>query len=377
MATEIVPAQVPVYGDVISTCLSLITFGILAICLTRRIQPVNSWKSLSIASWLVIIIYIDSILFVFATAILSRGLGINESIQICEAAILVCLVCYMTTKVLIYYFLVEKAYIIRGSLRPRFKTKLWLFNFCGMIVPYVVVILLNFVYRIAYINGQGMCIIGMEKKSMFPLIIFDVLVNVYLTILFLVPLRQLYSYQNKRSTPLHRMALRTFLGSCATLISSVVNLTVLMVLRGEPAWICLMCCNADVLFSVVVLHWVTQIDNRPSATSTHSAGPRTNHTSQGMPRSRRGSTSWTEHGTVEQTNQGLKFASTMMTECAAGGDKSAVGDGRGSEDDILELREIRVRTDHKVEFDGASIREDSLTSMRAQSERGVSAEKMV
>ena len=33
-----------------------------------------------------------------------------------------------------------------------------------------------------------------------------------------------------------------------------------MVLKGEPAWVCLMCCNADVLFSVVVLHWVTSKD---------------------------------------------------------------------------------------------------------------------
>lgn len=41
------------------------------------------------------------------------------------------------------------------------------------------------------------------------------------------------------------MALRTFIGSCATLTSSVVNLTVLMILKGEPGWICLMCCNAD------------------------------------------------------------------------------------------------------------------------------------
>lgn len=41
----------------------------------------------------------------------------------------------------------------------------------------------------------------------------------------------------------------------------MVNLTVLMVLKGEAAWICLMCCNADVLFSVLVLHWVTSKDN--------------------------------------------------------------------------------------------------------------------
>ena len=36
------------------------------------------------------VIYIDSTLFVFVTAIISKGLGINESIQICEGAILLC-----------------------------------------------------------------------------------------------------------------------------------------------------------------------------------------------------------------------------------------------------------------------------------------------
>lgn len=34
-----------------------------------------------------------------------------------------------------------------------------------------------------------------------------------------------------------------------------------MILDGEKGWICLLCCNADVLFSVIVLHWVTAIDS--------------------------------------------------------------------------------------------------------------------
>lgn len=123
---------------------------------------------------------------------------------------------------------------------------------------------------------------------MLPLIIFDVAVNVYLTALFLVPLRQLYSYKSNSNTMLHTMALRTFIGSCATLTSSVANLTVLMVLKGEPGWICLMLCNADskpsplgrttrtkrpadsspstVLFSVLILHWVTSGDRTGQTT---------------------------------------------------------------------------------------------------------------
>ena len=89
--------------------------------------------------------------------------------------------------------------------------------------------------------------------------------QVYLTLLFVLPIRskyirsfflvqesltfpivlELYSYRHSVNGALRAIALRTFVGSCATLTSSVVNITVLMVLEGEPGWICMMCCNAD------------------------------------------------------------------------------------------------------------------------------------
>jgi len=118
----------------------------------------------------------------------------------------------------------------------------------------------------------------MQFRVMLPLIIFDASINLYLTLLFVIPLRSLYSYQSnsksKSRSPVYTIALRSFVGSLGTLTSSVVNLTVLMVLRGEAAWICLMCCNADVLFSVLVLHWVTARDGgqgRSAIGSNHSA----------------------------------------------------------------------------------------------------------
>lgn len=54
----------------------------------------------------------------------------------------------------------------------------------------------------------------------------------------------LYSYKNKDNN-VRTMAFRTFIGSCATLTSSVANLTLLMLLDGEPAWICFITCNAE------------------------------------------------------------------------------------------------------------------------------------
>lgn len=44
---------------------------------------------------------------------------------------------------------------------------------------------------------------------------------------------------------LRTMAVRTFIGSCVTLASSVSNITVMAALDGEPGWICLMLCNLD------------------------------------------------------------------------------------------------------------------------------------
>jgi hypothetical protein len=95
----------------------------------------------------------------------------------------------MTTKIIIYYFLVERAYIVRGSMQPRLKTKLWLFNCLFMILPYTVFVIMNFVWRITYINDKGVCIIGMQKIAMLPLITFEVVVNIYLTLLFIMPIR--------------------------------------------------------------------------------------------------------------------------------------------------------------------------------------------
>ncbi|EUC27088.1 hypothetical protein COCCADRAFT_78797, partial [Bipolaris zeicola 26-R-13] len=205
----------------------------------------------------IIVIYSDSALFIFATAIVVNGFGINSSQGICEGGILLCLICYMSTKVMIYYFLVEKAYIVRGGMKPRIQTKLWLFNCLFMLLPYIILVIMNFIFRINYINNKGVCIIGMRKISMLPLIIFEVIVNIYLTALFIIPLRGLHSYKNKLNPTLRRIAKRSFIGSITTLTISVVNLTAIAVLRGEPGWVCLMCCNIDILCCTLVLHWVT------------------------------------------------------------------------------------------------------------------------
>ncbi|KAK4226444.1 hypothetical protein QBC38DRAFT_228773 [Podospora fimiseda] len=268
----------PLTGMVISVILAMISLVIISAFLTQRYLAVKIWARLPFVQWIVFAIYADSFLFVFATGILQFGFGVGYSMSVCESAILLCLACYVTTKILIYIFLVEKAFIIRsGTKKLRMRSKLYLFNSFGMIGVYCVVVVLNFIYRITKVEN-GQCIIGMQRPAMIPLISFDLLVNIYLTLVFLIPLTRLYTYKNFQETPgsrrLRTVAIRTFVGCICTLTSSVVNLSVLMALDGEPGWVCLMCCNSDILFSAIVIQWVTSRDSTSSASNESQSASR-------------------------------------------------------------------------------------------------------
>ncbi|THZ00108.1 hypothetical protein D6C93_03766 [Aureobasidium pullulans] len=112
------------------------------------------------------------------------------------------------------------------------------------------------VYRIAYMNKKGVCIIGMQRNALIPTIVFDVFLNVWLTTLFLQPLRDCYSYKQQSSSRLRNVVVRTFVGSCATLALSITNLTVIAILDGEPGYICL----CLFLCTTLILHWVSSVD---------------------------------------------------------------------------------------------------------------------
>jgi hypothetical protein len=92
-------------------------YGKPAFELSRRYHPRNgvsnsltaqSRAMLNEVLAVVLGIFIDSFLFVFLTAVVSQGLGVNDSKAVCSAAISLCLAFYVTTKVMIYLFLVER-----------------------------------------------------------------------------------------------------------------------------------------------------------------------------------------------------------------------------------------------------------------------------
>ncbi|TLD29197.1 hypothetical protein PspLS_03459 [Pyricularia sp. CBS 133598] len=159
--------------------------------------------------------------------------------------------------------------------------EIYLINSFGMMGIYVIIIIMNFIFRVNFYD-DGTCVIGQSRFVLIPLIAFDAFINIYLTILFLIPLLRLYSVHLKVRRPytlvlhsakmaytapnlrLRRLAFRTFVGTCCTLASSVTNMTVLMILNGESSWLCFIACNSDVLFSALVIQWVTASDQTGS-----------------------------------------------------------------------------------------------------------------
>ncbi|KAF3926019.1 hypothetical protein ABW20_dc0108127 [Dactylellina cionopaga] len=260
----------PHASSIFSAVLPLFGVSVLALCFGRRTINMPKLTEVPLARWLILGVYLDSWLFVFSSTVLNSAFGLRSSVTACNAGILLCLICYLTTKI-IYFFLVEKVYIIRSKHKgPRRRDKMYLFNTIGMLFPYFIVIILTFVFRISELHSDGECYIGLRLVANIPLLVFDVIINVYLTSLFLIPLFGVCSF-DQASQKVRKMAKRTFWGSAATLISTVANLTTLVILRGhEPGWVCFACCNADVVFSAIVLHWVTTTDY--DSTPEHAEG---------------------------------------------------------------------------------------------------------
>ncbi|KAK1517620.1 uncharacterized protein CCOS01_11877 [Colletotrichum costaricense] len=225
---------------------------------------------------LVLFTYLFSCLFVFGSWVFQLLFLAELRMDFipCSAAGILCLTAYVVIK-LVYLFMVDKAHVIRGTTKSRLKSKLYVFNAFVMLAVYGIIATFNFVSRGSrYDKENDVCSIGLERTILLPVIFFDAVVNVYLTSLFLFPLLRLHSIQISMMKPwtmhentlhfsrvppnvrLRRLALRTFAGVIGTLAISIANLSVLVALEGEIVWLCLTCCNTDILFTAFVIHWI-------------------------------------------------------------------------------------------------------------------------
>lgn len=178
-------------------------------------------------------------------------------------------------------FLTERAHIVHGGTRKQDK-----FYWCnlGLIVGFAVIFVCCLIWKIAESTPDS-CIITIKRSLDVSFIVYDFVVNAFLTIQFLVPLLKSSSMQGriwrriKRLTGanlahqrnildmqpsaserrLYTLAKRTFIGGfCCTLITILANSVQVAVMYGkEEAWLCLSICSGDVVLNCIVLHLVS------------------------------------------------------------------------------------------------------------------------
>ncbi|KAJ7048125.1 hypothetical protein C8F01DRAFT_164512 [Mycena amicta] len=262
----------------LSACIHLLGVTILTLFLSLRVFPgalddTGSSRGIWVhPTWprlCVILVLLDSWLFLFSTGLLIFGVGLQMNQTSCAAGIYLCVLFYCTSKVLIYLFLTEKVYIVWGNGNRRLRSPTYLVC-VGSVALYTAVMLAMFFGRIEkFREGDGACVLGLKPTASLPLLSYDLYINLLLTTLFIYPI-----LRSKHSTPqMRRVALRTLMAAAVALTTSTVNIAVLTILKGsELGWVCLGSCGTDVIFNAAALFWVTSGRTQRSTLSGASGG---------------------------------------------------------------------------------------------------------
>lgn len=197
---------------VVSALVHFLGTAILTGCLTRRValedlDTLRGWRALSVARLTIILIFADSLAFLLLTGVLVHGIGLELSNASCSLAILSCIALYASSKVIIYFFLSERVWIVWSNIggtksealatigvigtkpvapsimsaRPptmtqRLKSRVYRFCFLN-VGAYVACFVLLLMYRIAHRRGgDGNCVIGLERRASLTLLSYDVCV---------------------------------------------------------------------------------------------------------------------------------------------------------------------------------------------------------
>jgi len=246
-----------VESNILSAIIHLLGVTILAHLISRQ-TILRGNLTLRDLSWLricVLLIFIDSWLFIFSSGVLI-GSGLERNDVSCSMGILLCIIFYGSSKLLIYTFLSERVYVVwQSSPQPRrLQSKAYvaclvaLFGFLGIVA-------VLFYGRISYISqDRYICYIGLKRPASIALLTYDFLVNAFLTGMFLWPVAR-SSFRNNR---VRRLAVRTLWSALIALTTSCVNILILTLMHGRQlGWVCLGSCGTDVIVNALAIYWVT------------------------------------------------------------------------------------------------------------------------
>ncbi|KAF9792595.1 hypothetical protein BJ322DRAFT_1030207 [Thelephora terrestris] len=245
--------------SVLSATIHLVGVTVLAHLISRR-TALRGTSTLRDVSWpwiCVLLIFIDSWLFIFSSGILILGSGLERNDVSCSMGILLCIIFYGSSKMLIYAFLSERVHVVwRPSPQSR-RLQCKAYVACvAALSGYLGVVAALFYGRISDLVGDEhvVCYIGLKKPASITLLTYDFFVNAFLTGMFLWPVVR----SSFRNTRVQRLAIRTLWSALIALTTSCVNILILTLMHGRQlGWVCLGSCGTDVIVNALVMYWVT------------------------------------------------------------------------------------------------------------------------
>ncbi|PPQ69194.1 hypothetical protein CVT25_006972 [Psilocybe cyanescens] len=228
-------------------------------CISRRLQHENlSIQGIRTMPWprmAVVLMYIDSWLFILGSGILTFGFGLEHSEATCVTAAYLCVVFYSTAKFFVYAFLAEKAHIVWSPTKGERRLESSVYLCCLVSVSlYCIVMTLMLGGPIHETKENGACVIGLKPRASIPVLVYDLYINLFLTFMFIYPLVG----SKVKSHVIRRLAVRTGVAAIVALSTSTINIAVLIRLDGrELGWVNLSICSVDIIVNATAIFWVS------------------------------------------------------------------------------------------------------------------------
>ncbi|KAK9764156.1 hypothetical protein K7432_008579 [Basidiobolus ranarum] len=183
--------------------------------------------------------------------------------QSCQIFAWLCPVCYLSTKNITYLYFVERVYIIKGGMSTRRQFKLYWFH--GLLISLSLTLLvIVIVYDTHMMDFSQGCQIKFNFHTIVALLAYDVTLNLYLTILFVIPLFTTTRWSPSRSK-FHNLAKRTLCASVVALVFTSANLAVCLAWPLISYKECLLLCCVDLNVNALVVDYSSRVKEDDSA----------------------------------------------------------------------------------------------------------------
>ncbi|ORZ02840.1 hypothetical protein BCR43DRAFT_431467 [Syncephalastrum racemosum] len=237
-------------------CLSVLAAALGSKTTTKRLRPVNYGRTL------VILVYFFSWAFA-ATAVLVISTNYKNYVS-CTVGMLACDIFYAGSKIVCYLWLIERVHLVSTSTLHLRRIESWQYRFhIVLLFPYVAIAALMLTFRNIIILPNGQCLIGLKLPASGPLIVYDFCFNLYLTVLFVIPLIRVSrrSRAEWTRTRLYNLSIRSLIASVVCLTVSFANVLVNVITNGEERGLmCLTMCTGDVTVSDAYVFFCNRTD---------------------------------------------------------------------------------------------------------------------